>query len=83
MSGSWDVYADDVRDQFALRARVRGVDNWLYGRSLSDGMLRYIALVLMLVDVQDRAVLCIEEPENGIHPSRVAQSRGAAARLRG
>ena len=24
----------------------------------------------MLVDVQDRAVLC-EEPENGIHPSRV------------
>ncbi len=69
--GELDVYADDVRDQFALRARVRGVDNWLYGRSLSDGMLRYIALVLMLVDVQDRAVLCIEEPENGIHPSRV------------
>ncbi len=65
------VYSDDVRDQLALRARVRGVDNWLYGRSLSDGMLRYITLVLMLVDVQDRAVLCIEEPENGIHPSRV------------
>ena len=65
------VYSDDVRDQLALRARVRGVENWLYGRSLSDGMLRYIALVLMLVDVQDRAVLCIEEPENGIHPSRV------------
>ena len=66
-----DVHSDDVRDQLALRARVRGVDNWLYGRSLSDGTLRYIALVLMLVDVQDRAVLCIEEPENGIHPSRV------------
>ena len=65
------VYSDEVRDQLALRARVRGVDNWLYGRSLSDGTLRYIALVLMLVDVQDRAVLCIEEPENGIHPSRV------------
>ena len=65
------VYSDDVRDQLALRACVRGVDNWLYGRSLSDGMLRYIALVLMLVDTQDRAVLCIEEPENGIHPSRV------------
>ena len=65
------VYADDVRDQLALRARVPGVDNWLYGRSLSDGTLRYIALVLMLVDIQDRAVLCIEEPENGIHPSRV------------
>ena len=65
------VHSDDVRDQLALRARVPGVDNWLYGRSLSDGTLRYIALVLMLVDVQDRAVLCIEEPENGIHPSRI------------
>ena len=65
------VHTDDVRDQLALRARVPGVDNWLYGRSLSDGTLRYIALVLMLVDVQDCAALCIEEPENGIHPSRV------------
>ncbi len=66
-----DVYADEVRDQLALRARIPGVDQWLFGRSLSDGTLRYIALSLMLVDVQDRAVLCIEEPENGIHPSRV------------
>ena len=65
------VYSDDIRDQLVLRARIPGVDNWLYGRSLSDGTLRYIALVLMLIDTQDRAVLCIEEPENGIHPSRV------------
>ena len=66
-----DAYADDARDQLALRARVRGVDSWLFGRSLSDGTLRYIALALMLVDVNDRGVLCIEEPENGMHPSRV------------
>ncbi len=65
------VYEDDVRGQLALRARVSGVDEWLYARSLSDGTLRYLALVLMLVDVWDRAVLCLEEPENGIHPSRV------------
>jgi len=25
----------------------------------------------MLADTRDRAVLCIEEPENGMHPSRV------------
>ncbi|MCA9535242.1 MAG: AAA family ATPase [Myxococcales bacterium] len=65
------VHADDARDQIALMARIPGVDQWLYGRSLSDGTLRYIALALMLVDVQDRAVLCLEEPENGIHPSRI------------
>ena len=66
-----EVHVDEARNHLALRARVPGVDNWLYSRSLSDGTLRYIALSLMLVDVQDRAVLCIEEPENGIYPSRV------------
>jgi predicted ATPase len=66
-----DVYVDEARDQLALRARVPGIQNWLYGRSLSDGTLRYIALALMLVDTHDRGVLCLEEPENGIHPSRV------------
>lgn len=66
-----DVHVDETRDQLALRARVPGVDNWLYGRSLSDGTLRYIALTLMLVDTSDRGLLCLEEPENGIHPSRI------------
>jgi predicted ATPase len=66
-----DVFTDEVRDQLALRAQLPGVDNWLFGRSLSDGTLRYIALVLMLVDTHDGGLLCLEEPENGIHPSRV------------
>ncbi len=66
-----DVHSDAARDQLALRAKVPGVDNWLYARSLSEGTLRYIALVFMLVDVNERAVLCLEEPENGIHPSRI------------
>ena len=65
------VYVDEAGDRLALRARIAGVENWLYSRSLSDGTLRYIALVLMLVDTRDRAVLCVEEPENGIHPSRI------------
>ena len=66
-----DVYPDEIRNQLVLHAKIRGMDKWLYGRSLSDGTLRYIALALMLVDVRDRSVLCIEEPENGIHPSRI------------
>lgn len=65
------VYADKARDQLVLRAKVPGVANWLYGRSLSDGTLRYVALAMMLVDTRDRGVLCFEEPENGIHPSRI------------
>lgn len=66
-----DVHADEARDQLVLRAKVPGVKNWLYGRSLSDGTLRYVALAMMLADTRDRGVLCFEEPENGIHPSRI------------
>lgn len=68
-----DVDYDKARDQLALQARVSDVDSWLFARSLSDGTLRYIALAIMLLDVHDRGVLCLEEPENGIHPSRVPE----------
>ncbi len=66
-----DVYLNEATNQLSLRAKVPGVDRWLFARSLSDGTLRYIAMLLMLLDVQDRSVLCLEEPENGIHPARI------------
>ncbi len=66
-----EVRHDKARDQLELRARVSGTSDWLYAPSLSDGTLRFIALVTLLLDVDDRAVLCIEEPENGMHPSRI------------
>lgn len=65
-----DVFVDSAQNLLALQARMSGSDTWLFGRSLSDGTLRYMALVLMLLDADDRAMLCLEEPENGIHPSR-------------
>lgn len=40
-------------------------------RSLSDGTLRFLALAILSEDRQSGGVLCLEEPENGIHPSRI------------
>ncbi len=40
-------------------------------RSLSDGTLRFLALLVKELDVQSRGVICLEEPENGIHPQRI------------
>ena len=68
-----DVFDDRAQNLLSLRAKMSGADTWLFGRSLSDGTLRYMALALMLLDADDRAMLCIEEPENGIHPSRVPE----------
>jgi predicted ATPase len=39
--------------------------------SLSDGTLRFLALAVMSQEAHPRSLLCLEEPENGMHPSRV------------
>ncbi len=50
---------------------MRGARLALGPRALSDGTLRFLALVTMLLDTEGHEVLCLEEPENGIHPSRI------------
>lgn len=40
-------------------------------RNLSDGTLRFLALAVIGADESSGGVICLEEPENGIHPSRV------------
>ena len=39
-------------------------------RALSDGTLRILALAL-LESERDPSVICLEEPENGVHPERI------------
>lgn len=41
-------------------------------RSLSEGTLRFLALAVLEQDPEPQGVLCLEEPENGIHPERIA-----------
>ncbi len=40
-------------------------------RSLSDGTLRFLALTVLELDPRSFGILCLEEPENGIHPARI------------
>lgn len=40
-------------------------------RGLSDGTLRFLALSIISVDSESGGLICLEEPENGIHPTRV------------
>ncbi len=39
--------------------------------SLSDGTLRFLALAILEAHGQGPSLLCLEEPENGIHPDRI------------
>ncbi len=39
--------------------------------ALSDGVLRFLALTVLAQDPQETGLICLEEPENGIHPQRI------------
>ncbi|MBL8214230.1 MAG: ATP-binding protein [Bryobacterales bacterium] len=39
--------------------------------ALSDGTLRFLALTVMEADPNSHRLLCLEEPENGMHPTRI------------
>ena len=67
------VDRDEARQQLSLLAKLRGCTHALGPRSLSDGTLRFLALVTMQLDAASARVLCMEEPENGMHPTRVAK----------
>jgi len=64
------VDKDEKRELYTLM--VAGRDHTkLTARSLSDGTLRFLALGILQMDPRVQGVLCLEEPENGIHPARI------------
>lgn len=68
--GSICVDRDDKRELLTLMMRdLEGRE--LPASSLSDGTLRFIALTLLEMDPDEGGLLCLEEPENGIHPERI------------
>jgi len=71
---------DDVRDvsvdydekRESLTVMLTGKDGTPHSaRSLSDGTLRFLALAVLELDMESTGVICLEEPENGIHPERI------------
>ena len=68
---SLSIDRDEARQQISFQASMRGASRSLGPRSLSDGTLRFLALVTLQMDPTSCGILCMEEPENGMHPSRV------------
>ncbi len=61
----------DERRQI-LTLQLTDFNNTTYpARALSDGTLRFLALVVLELDPDAQGVICMEEPENGIHPARI------------
>ncbi|MGI9002134.1 MAG: AAA family ATPase [Pseudonocardia sp.] len=64
------VEPDQVREVFTLFLRERS-NLRLPARSLSEGTLRFLALCVLLEDPNFTGLMCMEEPENGIHPANL------------
>jgi len=67
-----EVAVDRDERRELLTLMVTGADGTRHpARALSDGTLRFLALAVLLQDPDARGVICLEEPENGIHPERI------------
>lgn len=62
---------DQTRQLLTLEVQEQG-GALLPARSLSDGTLRFLALCILAEDPEARGLICMEEPENGIHPEKMA-----------
>lgn len=74
-AGSVIVDEDAKRELLTLCLRDR-FGALTPARSLSDGTLSFIALILKQMEPASQRLLCMEEPENGIHPKRIAAILG-------
>ena len=67
-----DVDVDNVRQLLTLVVGEQGGVQ-LPAASLSDGTLRFLTLAVLAADPATRGLICIEEPENGIHPAKMPE----------
>ena len=63
-----EIDADNEQERYHIKAKTQ--DGRTFNtRVLSDGTLRMLALATLKNDPQLAGLLCLEEPENGVHPA--------------
>ncbi len=67
-----NVDKDDKRDLLTLQVRFKD-GLILPAQSLSDGTLRFLALAILNQDSRSSGLICLEEPENGINPTKITE----------
>ena len=72
LPGAMQVEVDEDREagQFVIWATAEDGRRFS-ARALSDGALRALALVALRNDPEHGGLLCFEDPENSVHPSRL------------
>ena len=72
IDGVHDIRIEPDEKRELLTLHVKNEEGTFHpARALSDGTLRFLALAVLESDPHIQGVLCLEEPENGIHPARI------------
>ena len=72
LDGVRELWVDRDEARQLLTIMVETGDRTIHpARSLSDGTLRFLALAVLDLDPDTRGLICLEEPENGVHPARI------------
>jgi predicted ATPase len=61
----------DTGDRRRLLQLVQADGGEYTGRVVSDGVLRFLALLALAYTPRPPGLVCFEEPENGVHPARI------------
>ena len=65
----FEGFAPDIRaGQVQLNMHEKGLSGPIPATRMSDGMLRYLCLLTILCHPEPPPLVCIEEPELGLHP---------------
>jgi predicted ATPase len=68
----YEVWVDRDERRELLTLEIKDREGTSHpARALSDGTLRFLALAILELDPETEGLLCLEEPENGIHPERI------------
>jgi predicted ATPase len=69
---AYEVWIDRDERRELLTLQVKDRDGTSHpARALSDGTLRFLALAVLELEPEAQGLICLEEPENGIHPERI------------
>ena len=69
-----EIFVDNDEKRDLLTLQIRFKDGLvLPAQSLSDGTLRFLGLAILKEDSQRSSLICLEEPENGMHPKIIKE----------
>ena len=68
-----DIDFNILGSNIELMLEEKGLDRSIHVTHISDGTLRYLCLLAIIFNANRGSLICIDEPETGLHPDMIAE----------